>query len=97
MHNTAHIAASYTQAHTAQACVCSVVHSYYAQCAVYNAAQYANMHTLTTTRNTHMHAFFALHVAFANAAAAYSYNDDLLAAMLEGEAEWEQWAEKMLA
>jgi|FreactcultureFD7_1027221.scaffolds.fasta_scaffold35909_2 hypothetical protein len=30
-----------------------------------------------------MHAFFALHVAFANAAAAYSYNDDLLAAMLE--------------
>lgn len=44
-----------------------------------------------------MHAFFALHVAFANAAAAYSYNDDLLAAMLEGEAEWEQWAEKMLA
>ena len=29
-----------------------------------------------------MHAFFALHVAFADAAAAYSYNDDLLAAML---------------
>jgi len=55
MHNTAHNAHSYTQAHTAQACVRSVVHSCYTQCAVDNAAQHAIMRKLNNSK-AHTHA-----------------------------------------